>query len=52
MDESNSLPVDDQKQRIKVAFAEGYLAANSDDKIGVAAKFLKVSLLTTFLLIE
>lgn len=35
-------PTDDQKQRIKVAFAEGYLAANTEDKLGVAAKFVKV----------
>lgn len=35
-------PSDDQKQRIKVAFAEGYLAANTEDKLGIAAKFVKV----------
>lgn len=35
--------IDSQKQRIKVAFAEGYLAANTEDnKLGIAAKFVKV----------
>lgn len=38
-----STPVDGQKQRIKVAFAEGYLAANTEDKLGIAAKFVKVN---------
>lgn len=40
--DDTSAAVDDQKQRIKVAFAEGYLAANTEDKLGVAAKFVKV----------
>lgn len=40
---SSTSPVADQKQRVKVAFAEGYLAASSgDDKLGVAAKLVKV----------
>lgn len=40
--DDTSTPGDDQKQRIKVAFAEGYLAANTEDKLGIAAKFVKV----------
>lgn len=40
--DEGSVAVDDQKQRIKIAFAEGYLAANTEDKLGIAAKFLKV----------
>lgn len=40
--DDSSVAVDDQKQRIKIAFAEGYLAANTEDKLGIAAKFLKV----------
>lgn len=40
--DDTSVAVDDQKQRIKIAFAEGYLAANTEDKLGIAAKFLKV----------
>lgn len=40
--DDSSTPGDDQRQRIKVAFAEGYLAANTEDKLGIAAKFVKV----------
>lgn len=40
--DESSVAVDGQKQRIKIAFAEGYLAANTEDKLGIAAKFLKV----------
>lgn len=40
--DDGSTPTNDQKQRIKVAFAEGYLAANTEDKLGSAAKFVKV----------
>lgn len=42
-----STPTNDQKQHIKVAFAEGYLAANTEDKLGIAAKFVKVTPTTT-----
>lgn len=42
-----TVAVDDQKQRIKIAFAEGYLAANTEDKLGIAAKFLKVIIATS-----
>lgn len=41
--DDSATPGDDQKQRIKVAFAEGYLAANTEDKLGIAAKFVKVN---------
>lgn len=44
--ESNShLQPNDPKHNIKVAFAEGYLAANntSDGKTGYASRFIKVS---------
>lgn len=41
--DDGTVTVDDQKQRIKIAFAEGYLAANTEDKLGIAAKFLKVN---------
>lgn len=41
--DDSTTPGDDQKQRIKVAFAEGYLAANTEDKLGIAAKFVKVN---------
>lgn len=40
--DDGTTPPDSQKQRIKVAFAEGYLAANTEDKLGIAAKFVKV----------
>lgn len=40
--DDSATTIDSQKQRIKVAFAEGYLAANTEDKLGVAAKFVKV----------
>lgn len=40
--EDATTAVDGQKQRIKVAFAEGYLAANTEDKLGIAARFVKV----------
>lgn len=41
-DDGAATTIDGQKQRIKVAFAEGYLAANTEDKLGIAAKFVKV----------
>ncbi|XP_031620472.1 ATP-dependent zinc metalloprotease YME1L isoform X2 [Contarinia nasturtii] len=34
---------DNQKQRIKLAFAEGYLAANTEDKLGIASKLVKIT---------
>lgn len=40
--DDGSALTDTEKQRIKVAFAEGYLAANTEDKLGIAAKFVKV----------
>lgn len=40
--DDSTTTVDNQKQHIKVAFAEGYLAANTEDKLGIAAKFVKV----------
>lgn len=46
---NNNLQPGDQKVKIKVAFAEGYLAANNSavGKTGVATKFLKVSCILT-----
>lgn len=40
--DDNTVAADDQKQRIKIAFAEGYLASSTEDKLGVAGKYLKV----------
>lgn len=40
--DDGTAPAGTEKQRIKVAFAEGYLAANTEDKLGIAAKFVKV----------
>lgn len=41
--DESTVAVDDQKQRIKIAFAEGYLSANTEDKMGIATKFLRVN---------